>query len=196
MSSEEKGALLTQIQTDVTLISFLSVISIFFLGALLPQFSSYDLTVKIPISFLIVATFAFVFSALILSNASQAIIVGDKERLKKHVDFAYALSEYLGFFLLILSVPLAMSIVTEDLYIRVVTFAAAMLGFITYQFLGFSILERHFSKNHKLFATIIVTLGALLFTAHLYKFYFTTISVVLLVFLVLVTVLGPKSEIQ
>ncbi len=162
----------------------------------MPQFNSYDLSVKIPISFLIVATFAFIFSALILSNASQSIIAGDREKFEKHLAFGYAISEYIGFFLLILSVPLAMSIVTQDLYIRTVTFATAMLGFMAYQFLGFSILERHFSKSHRIFAVITVLLGIFLFVAQLYKLYFTPISIVLLLFLVLVTILAPKKEVQ
>ena len=73
MNFEEKSLRMVEIQTDVSLISFLSVIAVFFAGSLLPKFDSYDLSISIPISFLVISTFGFLFSALILSNASAKI---------------------------------------------------------------------------------------------------------------------------
>src|ERR1700728_1959775 len=125
ISPSEKNLLINQVQTDVSLISFLSVISVFFLGSLLPKFNSYDLSVKLPVSFLVVSTFAFLFSALILSNASQQIVAGNSEKTKKYLSYGYAISEYMGVFLFVLSVPIAISVITADPYLRFVTFGAA-----------------------------------------------------------------------
>lgn len=194
MKNEDKALLLTQVQTDVALVSVLSVISIFFLGALLPQFNSYDLSVKIPISFLIVSTFAFLLSSLILSNASQIIIAGNEEKTKRYLAWGYAICEYLGIVVMLLSVPLAMSIVTEDFYIRSVTFLAAIVGIGVYQFMGFSNLDNHFSKSHKLFASVTFLLGVLLFLSQTFDLYFTAFSVVFLLFMAVVTVLAPLEE--
>src|SRR3989344_8737130 len=154
MNNEEKSQLANQVQTDVSLISFLSVVSVFFIGALLPQFNSYDASVRIPISFLIVSTFAFIFSALILSNATQRINQGDLQKTEKYLSFGYAISEYMGVFLFVLAVPVAMGIVTTDLYLRIITFASALVGISIYQFGGFSMLGNHFSKRENLFATL------------------------------------------
>ena len=196
MSVEEKNFLLNQVQTDVSLISFLTVIAVFFIGALLPNFNSYDLSVKIPISFLIVAMLAFLFSALILSNAGSKISEGDAEKTEKYLTYGYAISEYAGVFLFVLSVPLVVSIITTDVYLRVVTFCAAMLGISVYQFMGFSLLRNHFSKKYRLFSIITVLFGIVLFISQIYSYYFTVISIVFLLFILLITALAPIKRFQ
>ena len=196
MNTEEKNQLSNQVQTDVSLISFLSVISVFFIGALLPQFNSYDASVKIPISFLIVSTFAFIFSALILSNATQRINQGDLQKTEKYLSYGYAISEYMGVFLFVLSIPVTMSIVTTDLYLRVITLAAAIAGISIYQFGGFSLLGNHFSKSKTLFAILVVLFGIILFFSQIFNFHFTIISSLFLIFLIIITILAPKKNFQ
>ena len=196
MTIDDKNLLMNQVQTDVSLISFLSVISVFFLGALLPQFSSYDLSVKIPISFLVVSTFAFLFSGLILSNTSQRIVEGNLEKTKKYLTWGYSISEYMGVFLFVISIPLAMSIVTTDLYLRVVTFCSAILGIGFYQLMGFSLLESHFTKSSKLFSVLTVLFGIGLFVSQVFAFHFTLASITFLLFILLVTCLGPIEKFQ
>jgi hypothetical protein len=196
MNNDEKNLLMNQVQTDVALISFLSVISVFFTGALLPKFDTYDISIKIPISFLIVATFALLISALILSNVSQRIVSGDATEVRRHLMYGYAISEYTGVFLFIISIPLTVNIITSDTYLRIVTFCAAMLGIGFYQFMGFSLLENHFSRSSKLFSALTLSLGAILFAAQMSAFHFTAISVIFLVFILLMTVLAPVKKVQ
>jgi len=196
MNAEDKNLLMNQVQTDVSLISFLIVISVFFIGSLLPKFNSYDLSVDIPISFLIVATFALLFSALILTNASQIIIEGDLEKVKKYLTNGYAISEYMGVFLFVLSIPLAVSIITSDFYLRIITFCAAILGIGFYQFMGFSLLERHFSKKSRLFSIIFILFGIVLFASQIYAFHFTIVSTAFLLFVLLITALAPLKNFQ
>src|SRR3989344_4670917 len=196
MTTDDKNLLTNQVQTDVSLISFLSVISVFFIGALLPHFNSSNVLVKIPISFLVISTFAFLFSGLILSNSSQKIAQGDSEATQKYLTYGYAISEYLGVFLFVVSVPLALSIITSDLYLRVVTFCAAIIGLGVYQFMGFSLLEHHFSKTNKVFAMIIILFGVVLFLAQVYSFHFILLSIVYLCFIFLVTALAPVKKFQ
>jgi hypothetical protein len=196
MNAEDKNLLMNQVQTDVSMLSILSVISVFFIGALLPQFNSYDLSVKIPISFLIITTFAFLFSGLILSNGAQKIVSGDVRETERHLAYGYAIAEYLGVFLFVLSVPLAISIVTADLYLRIITFCAAVLGIGFYQFMGFSLLNDHFSKKNKLFSVIVILFGTALFLSQIYAFHFTVISVLFLLFLLLITILAPIKSFQ
>lgn len=196
MNSEDKSLLLSQVQTDVQLISLLSVVSVFFIGALLPQFNSYDLSVKIPISFLIVSTLAFFFSALILANVSSKIISGNSEEVEKYLIYGYAISEYVGVFLFVLSIPLVMNIITVDLYLRITTFSAAVLGIGVYQFMGFSLLKNHFSRKNHLFSVIFILFGVVLFLAQIYSFHFTAISIIFLLFTLLITVLAPIKSFQ
>jgi len=196
LTSENKNFLINQVQTDVSVISFFSVISVFFIGSLLPQFNSYDLSVKIPISFLIIALFAFLFSALILSNASPKINEGNPKKIEKYLAYGYSISEYMGIFLFVLSVPLVVSVVTSDFYLRVITFCAAILGISVYQLMGFSLLETHFSKRYKLFSVITILFGIVLFISQIYAFHFTVISIVFLLFILLITALAPVKNFQ
>lgn len=196
LTVDNKNLLISQIQTDVSLVSFLSVISIFFIGALLPQFNSYDLSVKIPISFLILATFAFLFSGLILSNATHKVYEGNSRKVEKYLAHGYAISEYMGVFLFVLSVPLTISIITSDLYLKITTFFAAILGLSLYQLMGFSMLEEHFSRRYRLFAIITILFGVVLFISQAYAFYFTEIAVAFLIFILLITILAPIKSFQ
>lgn len=196
ITTEEKNLLMNQVQTDVSLISFLSVISVFFIGALLPQFNSYDISVKIPISFLVVSTFALLFSGLILSNSSQKIIAGDHKQIKKHLQWGYAISEYMGVFLFVISAPLAMSIITNDTYIRVITFSSAIIGIAFYQLMGFSLLENHYTKSSKTISVLIVLFGMLLFLSQLLNIYFTVVATLFLFFVFCITCLGPVEKVQ
>ena len=194
MTTDDKNLLTNQVQTDVSLISFLSVISVFFIGALLPQFNSYDLSVRIPISFLIVSTFALIISGLILSNASQKIIEGNSQKVKKYLAWGYAISEYMGVFLFIISVPLAMSIITADLYLRIITFVSAILGLGFYQLMGFSLLDNNFTKSSKLISILIILFGIALFVSQVLAFHFTLVSIVFLLFILLITCIGTIEK--
>jgi len=196
ITTDDKNLLMTQIGTDVTLLSFLSAISVFFVGALLPKFDSLNLTVKIPISFLIVSTLAFFFSALILSNANQKIFMGDSVRAKEFLMWGYAISEYLGVFLFVLSVPLAISILTADTYLRVVTFVSAILGLGFYQLMGFSLLESQFTKSFGWLSVLTLLLGIGLFVSQVLAFHFTPAAVIFLIYIFFITCLGPVEKFQ
>ncbi len=196
MNHDEKSLYISQIQTDVSLISFLAVISVFFLGSLLTQFNSYDTFIKIPISFLIISTFGFIFAALILSNTTQEIIAGKLDKVKKHVLYGYAISEYLGVYLFILSIPLEVNIITTNIYLEVTSLVATLLGLFFYQFMGFSIIEKHLPKSYRAFSVFTVFFGVILFISQLSRFYFTEISIVFLLFILLTTILALRDDFQ
>jgi hypothetical protein len=196
MTTEDKGLLMSQVDTDVSLLSFLSAISVFFVGALLSKFDSSNLTVKVPISFLIISTFAFFFSAIIISNANQKIIEGNFQKVKEFFVWGYAISEYLGIFLFVVSIPLAISIITADTYLRVATFASAILGLGFYQFMGFSILESQFSKSFRALSILLLLLSVGLFVSQILDFHFTFTAVVFLIYILFITWLGPIEKFQ
>lgn len=196
MDTEEKTLLLTQVQTDVSMLSFLAVISIFFIGALLPQFNSYNISVKIPVSFLIISTFAFIFSALILANSSQQINKGSRETTQKYLTYAYAIAEYLGVFLFVLSIPLTVNVITGDFYLRTVAFCAAIVGIGFYQLMGFSLLQNHFTKSHTAFSLVVIVSGIILFAAQIYAFHFTLISAIVIGIILLITCMAPVKKVQ
>ena len=194
MNEENKGQYISQIGVDVSLISFMAVISVFFSSTLIPKFDSYNLFIKVPLSFLIISTFGFIFSALILSNTIQELIHNNFEKAKKHILYGYIISEYIGIYLFILSIPLLVNIITTDFYLRIVTLLSALLGITFYQFMRFSILQTHFPKTHKIFSILVVLFGLLLFFSQTYGLYFVEISTVFLIFILLLTCLAPNKN--
>lgn len=192
----DKDTYATVIGGDVGLISFLTVISVFFLGVLLPQFNSYDVSIKIPISFLIISTFGFLFSALILANSSQKVINNEFGKMEKHFLWGYTISEYLGVYLFVVSLPLLVNIITTDFYLRMVTLCAAVLGLTFYQLMGFSLLSDHFAKKYKLFSVIIILFIVILFFSQIYHFYFTIAAIIFIIFILSITCLAPIKSFQ
>ena len=195
-TKENANNYVSQIGTDITLISFLAVITVFFIGALIPKFDSYDLSIKIPISFFIISTLALLFAALILSNASQRITEGNYKESEKYLSYGYAFSEYLGVYLLTLSIPLTVNIITADMYLRTVTFLAVILGLLFYQLMGFSNIKDNFSKNHKKLSILSIILAISLFFSQIYNFHFVIISIIFIVYILLITLFAPIDNFQ
>ena len=196
MRKTDRGLYMDQIQTDVSLLSFMTVISVFFNGLLLTQFDSYDIFIKIPISFLIISTFGFLFATLILGNTTQEIIDGKIEKAKKHMLYGYAISEYIGVYLFVLSITLAINIITPDIYLRIITLFAALGGIALYQFMGFSMLNNHFPKTYTAFSILTLGFGIALFAAQIWRFHFTEASLAFLVFILLITILAPRKDFE
>ena len=96
MKKEDFGLYQTQLGTDVSFASFLTAVVIFFTGLLLSQYNSFDPLIKVPISFLIVSTFGFLYASLILANAASEVSKENKEKYKRHMLTGYILSEYIG----------------------------------------------------------------------------------------------------
>lgn len=110
--------------------------------------------------------------------------------------WGYAISEYLGVFLFAISVPLAISIITTDTYLRVVTFSSAILGLGFYQFMGFSIIESQFARSFKILSAFTLLFGVGLFAAQIFAFHFTLFAAIFLVYILFITCLGPIEKFQ
>ena len=192
MNESDKSNYLSQIQTDVGLLSFMTAVTIFINGLLLTQFDSYSVLIKVPIAFLIVSMLGFLFSSLIIANTSQNVIDNKVSKSKKHTLYGYAISEYIGVYLFVLSIPLAVNVVTADLYLRVITIVGTVLGLLVYQFMGFSLIERHFPETYKIFSGLIMFFGLVLYISQLKNFYFIECSIVFLAFILIVTILAPR----
>ena len=138
----------------------------------------------------------FLFSSLIIANTSDSVINNKISKARKHTVYGYAISEYIGIYLFILSVPLAVNVVTEDLYLRIITMLGTIAGLVIYQFMGFSMIERHFTKTYKLFSVLVIVFGLLLYISQLLNFYFIEASIAFLFFILLITYLAPREDFQ
>jgi len=183
-----------EIQVSVTLTAFLTGVTIFFTGLLLVNFASYDISVKIPILFLIISTFGFLYATLIFSNASGLLSRLDHKKFERFIIVGDYIAEYLGVYCLILAIPLVINVITADALLRYATLISALGGLVLYHSGGFSIMERNFKKEHYAFLIIIILLEISSFYTQIYlEKYFIYVALFLLAFILLITYFAKKE---
>lgn len=154
-----------EIEVGVTFSSFMSAVTLFFTGLLIAQFKNFDPTIKIPLLFLIISTFSFIFSASVYSNAGVEVTSHRFEAVKKYLSYANNIIEFLGLYLFIIATPLVIGAVTKDSFLRIATAVIALSGLFLYSQSDFSILHKEVrNKAHKILLTVlIVALGLVLY---------------------------------
>ncbi|KKW19196.1 MAG: hypothetical protein UY63_C0018G0017 [Parcubacteria group bacterium GW2011_GWA2_51_10] len=170
----------------------MAAVVLFFTGLILTKFENFDISIKVPISFLLISIFGFLYAALLYSSAAQEVSEYNEARFHRAVFLGDILSEYLGVYLLVISIPLVINLITDDLFLRLVSLSAALAGLAIYQFSSFSLVERHFRHKHHFISVSIIVLGLLLFVAQLYQIYFVPLSVIFAVFILVVTYRAAK----
>ncbi|MFA5126867.1 MAG: hypothetical protein WC465_02610 [Patescibacteria group bacterium] len=195
MIIKDKGYYLSELQIDVSVLSFMTAVTVFLAGLLLTRFDSFSDSIKVPISFLIISTLGFLFSSLIIANSCESVAKNKFKKVEKHILYGYAISEYIGIYLFVLSIPLTVNVITSDLYLRIVTLCATIGGMALYQFMGFSILERHFPKSYRLFSFLFLLFGVILYLSQVYSWYFMIVAIVFILFISTVTFLAPRKDI-
>lgn len=194
MVKEDFGLYQSQINTDVSFTGFMAAVVMFFTGLLLTTFSSFDILIKVPISFLIISTFGFLYSSLVLVNATTEISQKNLPKAKKHMLLGYSLSEYVGVYLLVLAIPLVINIITKDLFLRSITLISSLLGLSIYQFSHLSMLEKHYKKGYNLISVLIILFGLGLFFAQIKDYYFVHLALLFLIFISYVTYTAIKKS--
>lgn len=185
----------TQVQTYVSFTSFMTAVVVFFTGLILTQFNTYDISIKVPLSFLMISISGFLFSTLIYTKVAESIAQRKLEIAKKNIFLGDIISEYIGVYLLILSIPLVVNVITDDIFLRLVTLFALFGGFGLYQFSHFSIIERHFKNSYHTFSLVLIALGILLFFAQQYQFYFIPLAGLTIAFILGITYIACKKEV-
>lgn len=181
-----------QIQNDVVIsVSFSSTftaVTTFFTGLLITKYTNLDPSMDIPILFLIISTFGFLYATLIYSNSSGLIIHSRVTRSKHSIKLGNVLSEYVGVYFLVLSIPLIINVVTKDSFLQFATALVDMAGLFVYHVSEFTIMSRNFHKFHFTFLFFIYILeGLLLMTQFSNRLFFELISTILIIFLFTLT---------
>ena len=184
-----------EIQVSVSFTAFMTAVTIFFVGLLITKFESFDISIKIPILFLIISTFGFLYSTLIFANASGQLSHHITKNFFKNMLTGDTISEYLGVYLLVLAVPLVINVITNDSFLRLATLIVALGGLVVYHISGFSLMDRHFRKKHYWGLFLVIILEVALFYTQIYNLiYFVPLAVVLILFLVLLALFASKAK--
>jgi hypothetical protein len=188
------GIYQTQVQTDVAFSAFMAAVATFFAGLLITRFESFDIAIKVPVAYLIVSMFSFLFSCLILGNSASEITAGRLKNAQRHLRTGYILAEYLGVYMLVFAVPMVINVVTTDLFLRGVTIISAIAGIGLYQFSHFSLLEKHFRKSSDVVATLIIIFQIALFTTQYLNVFFMETALFVLLLMFIIAILAAKTK--
>lgn len=131
---------------DVNICSFMMTVTTFFTGFLIANYGNFDKSVRIPILFLIISTFAFLYSSNIFGNASGEIMSGNKNRANKHAVVGTIISEFLGVYLLVAAIPLTITALTDDEFLRYSALIVSLFGLFAYTLSSFSIVDRYITN--------------------------------------------------
>ena len=184
---EDKSALIAELEIGASYASLMSATSLFFTGILISQYKSFNPTIKVPLIYLIISTFSFIFAATIYNNAGSELTLNKLKAVEKYMIYAKSIVELLGLYLFILAVPLIIGAVTQDGFLRTTTIIVAVSGFVLYSQSKFSILEKELSRKRKRSLSLSITVLALLLyytqvrAVHHSLFIYSFISILLLI---------------
>lgn len=192
------GLYQSEISVDISFTAFFTAVTLFFTGLLLKEFplKKYKNLIEIPIMFLIISTCGFLYSTLIYANATGKFLrvfskifakrILNKAEFERCILLGTTISEYLGVYFLILSIPLTINAITTFLFLKLIVLFSVLLGLWFYHFSGFCVMKRHFSKHHFHFLFVIMILEILIFLGQVLKNYILAYTFsFLLVFLIL-----------
>jgi len=181
---------ISEISIDVNVTSFMLAVSTFFTGFLISSFKSLDSSVTIPILFLIVSTVSFLFTNIIFANAAGEIRAENIKGANKHARVGNVISEYLGIYLLVISIPLAINALTADSFLTNTVFIICTAALFGYSVSSFSIVHRYIKRLpvRLLYAAVLacVSLGCFL-TQKTNTDLYVAFSIFLISFLLLTT---------
>lgn len=165
-----------EISVGVTFASFMSAVTLFFAGIVISQFKSFDPSIRVPLLFLIISTFSFIFSASIYSNAGLEVTARKPKLVRKYLVYANSLLEFFGLYLFVLATPLVIGAITADDFLRLTTIAVASIGLFLYSQSSFSILHRELRHPgiKLLFSTAIGLLSMGLYFTQFFTVFFDT----------------------
>jgi GNAT superfamily N-acetyltransferase len=154
----------SEVAVGVTYSALMSAVALFFTGILISQYESFNQTIKVPLIFLIISTFSFIFAATIFNNAGTEITLNKIKFAEKYMVYAKNIMELLGLYLFILATPLVIGAVTEDNFLRYVTIIVAVTGFTLYSRSRFSVIQKELPVgSQRLLSGVIVLLTLFLY---------------------------------
>lgn len=156
----------SEIDIDVNVTSFMMTVATFFTGFLISSYDSFDKSVRMPVLFLIVSTLSFLFSNIIFANASGEIRAGNTDKANKHAAAGNIISEFLGIYLLVISLPLAINAITGDIFLRISVFTISAVAIFAYSMSTFSIIKRYVFKTFQrlLYSLVFIVFWAICFS--------------------------------
>jgi len=136
-----------EVEIGVSFTSFMTGVVFFFIGLLLTGDPSLQQFLRIPMLYLFMSAYGFLYSTLVYANASGEVARLRRKSFDTQMKIGNILSEYWGVYGLVFASPLVILGYSPDKLLALFVLGVSLLGFILYHLSGFSILERYFSRN-------------------------------------------------
>ena len=131
--------------TSVSLTSFMAAVAFFFIGLLLTGEASVQIRLRVPLFFLFVSAFGFLYATLVYTNATGEIARLKSNSFARQMSVANVLSEYFGVYGLVFATPVVVLGYSPDAMLSVAVLVVSSGALLFYHLAGFSILERYTS---------------------------------------------------
>ncbi|SRR5258708_14239072 len=137
--------------------TFTTALSIFTSIMLYTYHTSNTPSIDIPILFLIISTFGFLYATMVYSLNSGHLIRNDLSKFMGGKLLGGILSEYLGVYFLLLAIPLIINLISSsDYFLKIATTIIDLGGLIVYHASGFSIMQRSYKNLHYIWLLCII----------------------------------------
>lgn len=194
MTLEEFSRFEAEISAGVSFSSIFTALTTFFTGLIITNYSSFNVTIRIPILFLVISTLGFLYSTMIYANAT-GFLNGSIDKIKRTILLGDIISEYLGVYFLVAAIPLVINVITTDGFLRYAVLIANLFGLAIYHLSGFSIMGNDFKKSHGLLISLFFILEITLFLSQIYlNSIMAIIAAILIVFQLAVSYVSSKNS--
>lgn len=150
-------------QTGLDLCAFIGTSNLFFNGLVILNLSTLPKIVELSVVYLTISAISFVLAAVIYANIAGT---ENSNPIKNTmIEIGNWLSEYLGIYLFLISIPLLILGVTDSLLVQITTMLACYTGLLLYSMSPFSLDERRFGAG---WDRILNTILLVLFTFGIY----------------------------
>jgi diaminopimelate decarboxylase len=136
-----------EVSVSVAFSNIMTFISFFIIGVIL-QSRDYVGAGEMALIYIFISALGFLYSAIIYSNASGELSRGDQKDAIKYLTMGNSISEFLGFYPLVVSLPLVAQIYLGNNIISIVIIIIDIFGFAVYHFLDFDIIGRYLPLRH------------------------------------------------
>lgn len=148
----------SEANTGVQFGGLFSTLTLFFSGLLISNYNSFPSYVRVPLLFLILSTFGFVYATLIYANATSLLNSDSIKSCSKALNTADILSEFFGVYALLVAIPLVIPVVTNDIFLIFSVFVTDVAGMVIYHISRYSVILEYFPKTHFLIIGITILL--------------------------------------
>lgn len=158
---DNQSPLLTELSVNVSQSAFFGTVALFFTGILVSQFHSFRPSIKFSILFLVISTFSFIFSAAIYVNGAGELARHNSQKAVQYILVANQISEFLGLYLFVLAIPLALNAITNDSFLRFSVDTTALVGITLYSLSPFSVLSKETDGNLHIVISLMISVISL-----------------------------------